>query len=301
MKYFLLLCLSFSFLFATAQPSISFTFDDGSTADRPGYTFEAWNALLLSNLHTAGVKAVFFVTGHNKLDKKGQYLLQSWNDQGHRIGNHTYSHPNYNSEKTSIAAFQSEFLKNDSIIRGLSQFLPLFRFPYLKEGNTVEKVNAFRALMQEKGYQNGYVTIDASDWYIDSRLTKRLKEDPRADISGYRQYYLNHLMDRANYYENLSYELTGRHIKHTILLHHNLAAALFLDDLIALFREKGWQVVDADTAFEDEIFDTLPAPEFAGESLIWSMAKESGKLAEGLRYPAEDSQYEKAKMDALGL
>jgi peptidoglycan-N-acetylglucosamine deacetylase len=37
----------------------------------------------------------------------------------------------------------------------------------------------------------------------------------------------------------------------------------------------------------------------AGESLIWSMARQSGKF--DLRYPAEGDQYEKAKMDSLGL
>ena len=301
MKYIFLLFLSCAMGVVVAQPVISFTFDDGSTADRPGYAFEDWNALLLGRLEDAGVRAVFFVTGHNKLDGKGRHLLQSWNDKGHRIANHTFSHPNYNSEQVSAEAFAAEFLKNDSLIRAYSQFLPLFRFPYLKEGNTVGKVTAFRALMQAQGYQNGYVTIDASDWYIDSRLNQRLRENPEADISGYRQYYLDHLLDRATYYETLAYDLTGRHIRHTLLLHHNLAAALFLDDLVALFREKGWQVIDADTAFEDPIFEASPAPEFVGESLIWSLAKANGRLAKDLRYPAEDSRYEKEKMDVLGL
>ena len=39
----------------------------------------------------------------------------------------------------------------------------------------------------------------------------------------------------------------------------------------------------------------------AGESLIWALAKQSGKYEDLLRYPAEDEEYEKDKMDALGL
>lgn len=284
-----------------AQPTISFTFDDGSTADRPGYPLEKWNEMLLGHLEAADVNAVFFVTGHNKLSKKGKYVLQSWNDKGHRIGNHTYTHPNYSKEATSFELFATEFLKNDSLIRQYSNFLPLFRFPYLKEGDTPEKVEQFRNLLTQHGYQNGYVSIDASDWYISSRLVNRLKKAPDSDISGFRDYYLEHLYERAVYYEDLSFQLTGRHVQHTLLLHHNLAAALFLDDLIAMFKEKGWQVVDADQAFEDPIFDTVPGAEFAGESLIWSIAKENGTLSKDLRYPAEDSQYEKEKMDARGL
>jgi hypothetical protein len=39
----------------------------------------------------------------------------------------------------------------------------------------------------------------------------------------------------------------------------------------------------------------------AGESLIWALAKETGKFDKVLRYPGEDSEYENAKMDKLGL
>jgi hypothetical protein len=101
------------------------------------------------------------------------------------------------------------------------------------------------------------------------------------------------------YYEKLAYDLTGRHVHHTLLLHHNLAAALFTDDLIALFRAKGWAIEDAEAAFKDEIFQSMPANVPAGESLIWALAKQTGQYE--LRYPAEDESYERARMDALGL
>ena len=39
----------------------------------------------------------------------------------------------------------------------------------------------------------------------------------------------------------------------------------------------------------------------AGESLIWALAKETGRFESSLRYPGEDGGYEKPKMDALGL
>jgi hypothetical protein len=108
-------------------------------------------------------------------------------------------------------------------------------------------------------------------------------------------------MERANYYEKLSMELNGRHINHTLLLHHNLTSALFLDDLINKFKEEGWELIDADKAYKDKIFKKIPDPNFAGESLIYSMAKQSGKYGKSLRYPAEDSRYEKNRMNELGL
>lgn len=86
-----------------------------------------------------------------------------------------------------------------------------------------------------------------------------------------------------------------------LLLHHNLAAALFLGDLIEYFEVNGWNVIDTDKAYQDKIYDQTPGTVPAGESLIWSLAKQSGKFEHVLRYPAEDSQYEKPLMDKLGL
>ena len=68
-----------------------------------------------------------------------------------------------------------------------------------------------------------------------------------------------------------------------------------------MFVEKGWKVIDADKAFKDSVFKTYPANVPAGESIIWALAKESGKFEDVLRYPAEDERYEKARMDELGL
>jgi len=175
----------------------------------------------------------------------------------------------------------------------------LFRFPYLKEGNTQVKVNGFRKFLADNKYKNGSVTIDTSDWYIDSRMIKRLRTNPSADVNAYKDYYLDHIYHRALYYEKLSYQLTGRHINHTLLLHHNLTSALFLGELINMFKSKGWNIISANIAFTDPIYNKVP--KHAGESLIWALAKDSQLYDEILRYPAEDGRYEKGAMDELGL
>ncbi|WP_160114143.1 polysaccharide deacetylase family protein [Aquimarina sp. AU119] len=293
---FIILLISIKMI---SQPTISFTFDDGITEDRCGYSFKDWNAMLLGHLEKANIKTIFFVTGKNKIDENGKFLLNSWNEKGHRIGNHTYTHPYYNSEKVSFNDFSQELIKTDKVINSYSNYIRLFRFPYLKEGNTQGKVDSIRQFLKEKKYKNGHVTIDASDWYIDSRLRKRLKENSDANIEGFKNFYLQHIFERATFYENLSYKMTGRHINHTLLLHHNLTAALFLDDLIQMFKEKGWNIIPAEEAYKDPIFNK--SPNHAGESLIWALAKDSGDFEEILRYPAEDSRYEKNKMDHLGL
>ena len=286
---------------ANAKPKISFTFDDGQTKDFGKFKLENWNQMILDNLRKHNLKAILFSTGDNKLSEKGKYVLDSWNNSGHLIANHTFSHPNFNYKNTSLEDFECELIQNDSIIKQYSNYYKYFRFPYLKEGNTYEKVDGFREFMEKMDYKNGHVTIDASDWYIDSRLIKRLNDDSDSDISGYREYYKNHLLNRALFYDSLAFQLTGRKINHVLLLHHNLAAALFLDDLIQHFLDNGWEVINADTAYQDLIYNELTTTLPAGESLIWSMARQSGKFENILRYPAEDGEYEKPNMDKLGL
>ena len=48
-----------------------------------------------------------------------------------------------------------------------------------------------------------------------------------------------------------------RPVRHTLLIHHNLTSALFLDDLLDMFNSKGWQLIDAINAF---VPDDPPEP-----------------------------------------
>jgi peptidoglycan/xylan/chitin deacetylase (PgdA/CDA1 family) len=303
MSLFWLACNNPSRTTLANKPTVSFTFDDGITRDIENYKFEDWNQMILDALATENLKAVFFVTGSNKKNQKGKYLLNSWSSAGHQIANHTYTHPNFNNEKLSVEDFKSELLRTDSVITPFETYTKLFRFPYLKEGNTKEKIAGFRAVLQSNGYRNGHISIDASDWFVNNELIKSIRKDgpDSLKMEKYKAFYLQHILERANYYEGLAHDMTGRHIHHTLLLHHNLSSALFLGDLIDQFNEMGWELTDAEEAFKDEIFNQVPPTVPAGESIIWSLAKASGKYEDQLRYPAEDSRYEIPKLKAFGL
>ncbi|MES2691781.1 MAG: polysaccharide deacetylase family protein [Bacteroidota bacterium] len=283
------------------RPTVSFTFDDGKTTALGGYELKVWNGLILAALKENNIKAILFVAGHNKKTLNGRYVLESWNNAGHRLANHSLNHPNFNNDDVTLEQFKNELLANDALIKGYSNYFRYFRFPYLKEGNTPEKVAGFREFMKQNNYRHGHVTIDASDWYVDSRLRNYLAANPGADVGAYKTFYIQHIYDRAVFYDSLAYSLTGKHINHSLLLHHNLVSALFLKDLIRHFKAKGWNVMDADKAYTDEVYKTVTQTTPAGESLIWSMAKQSGKFEQVLRYPAEGGEYEKARMDSLGL
>ena len=84
-------------------------------------------------------------------------------------------------------------------------------------------------------------------------------------------------------------------------MHFNPLNAFVLLEVMNAFEAAGWQWVDASLAFEDPSFRSEPQTLPAGESLVWALAKETGRFEDRLRYPGEDDVYEKPKMDALGL
>jgi len=280
-----------------AAQSIALTFDDGpDMADKTGLTAAERNAAILSQLADARLKSILFVA-RTDTDQKRNDLIREWGNQGHRIGNHTATHPNI--DDVSLAAYEHEFQLCDIAIRDMPGFTRRFRFPYLKEGNTIEKRDGFKAFLDVNDYKTGPVSVDASDWYYNQRLSARLKKNPLANRLPYRDAYLRHLYDRAQYYDSLSRTVLGRSVAHVLLLHHNLINALFLRDVIQMFRDRGWTIIDSETAFQDPVYAMRPNILPAGESILWALAKQQG--VPGLRYPGEDDVYEKPILDRLNL
>lgn len=282
-----------------ASPSwgqtIALTFDDGpDMSDTVHLDSAARNAAILRQLAHAHIRSILFVSRVDD-DPRRHALIRQWGAQGHGIANHSATHPDLN--ETTLADYEHDFLVCDRAIRDLPGYTKRFRYPYLKEGDTVEKRDRFRAFLAAQGYQAGPVSIDASDWYYSARLRARLARDPGASTDDFKAAYLRHLYDRAQYYDGLSQAVLGRSVRHVLLLHHNLINALFLSDVIAMFRRNGWRIIDAQTAFKDPVYAMRPDTVPAGESILWALARAKG--IRGLRYPGEDEAYERPILDRL--
>ena len=280
---------------AAHAQSVALSFDD------PRGEPEAvqWNAALLDALAYAEVRAILFVSGHRIDTPAGLALVRAWSDVGHDVANHTYSHLSLGAPRVTLDAFIADVERNDKLLDTQPEWTRRLRFPYLKEGDTVEKRDGVRAWMAAHDYRSGGVSIDASDWYYDARYRAWKTAHPDADPAPFREAYLAHLASRAAYYDSLSQRLLRRSVKHVLLLHANAINAAFLPDIIAMFRSNGWTIIAPDDAYEDPVYamktSTLPA----GESVLWALAKQNGM--DNLRYPAEDDVYEKPILDALGL
>jgi peptidoglycan/xylan/chitin deacetylase (PgdA/CDA1 family) len=202
---------------------------------------------------------MFFVTIHNGADRpEGLALLKRLADEGHLIANHTVTHPDFNAEATTLESFEQDVLGCDAVIRLQPGYRKLLRFPFLREGATGAKRDGVRRFLAEQGYHIGYVSIDTSDWVVDQRLRQALEADPAADLKPWRELHLGGLWDNAEAYERLARQLYGREVKHVLLLHHNLVNALFLGDVIEMFRARGWTIVPPDEAFADAVYQVAP-------------------------------------------
>jgi peptidoglycan-N-acetylglucosamine deacetylase len=284
----------------SARPQLALTLDDPTLTLGSVLKWQEANSRILNAISAKGVRAALFVCGMRVDEADGGKLLSAWDQAGHMICNHSYSHKFY-GERTTYADFAVDFLKDEKVIAPYHNRTALFRYPFLKEGDTADKRDRFRALLKERGYRVGHVTIDASDWYVSERFVDRLAKQPNAPIAPYRDYLISHLLDRAAFYRQLAFDVLGRDIRHTVLMHFNPLNAFVLPDVMNAFETAGWQWIDASTAFEDPIFRSQPQTLPAGESLVWAIAKETGRFESRLRYPGEDDVYEKPKMDALGL
>jgi peptidoglycan/xylan/chitin deacetylase (PgdA/CDA1 family) len=284
--------------FAAAAQMIGLTFDDGlDPASHPQAA--AWNARLLKALDRQVLHAVLFPSLRHIGGERGMSLVEQWAAAGHGVGNHTAAHLNLYSRQVSLPLFFASVERADAALRELPTFMPLLRFPYLKEGDTQDKRDGMRDWMRAHGYKTAPVSIDTSDWYYNQRYLALQAAGRSEPVRRLRRAYVRHLLERATYYDALAREVLGRSPTHVMLLHTNALNAAALPEVIEAFRNKGWHFVSARSAFEDPLYLMQPDTVPAGESIVWALAKQRG--AEDLRDPAEDAAYERPILRKLGL
>lgn len=82
------------------------TFDDGPST--------TWTPKLLDLLAKENIKGVFFVLGERVAAKGGEDIVRRAFKEGHRIGSHSYSHPDLT--KLSEAAVRKELVDTEKLI-----------------------------------------------------------------------------------------------------------------------------------------------------------------------------------------
>ena len=252
---------------------IALTFDDAPRKDGAHYTGMQRTEILIEKLKEKGVIAAFYCVAKD-MNELESNRLKMYGDAGHFIANHTYSHQRI--DRLGVDGYIDDIRKADVILKDYKNFKYWFRYPFLDEGKNVESRDKIREALTKMGYVNGYVTVDNYDWYLDKLFQDALQAGKEIDYFKLKEMYLQHLWNSIKFYDDIAMNVIGRSPKHVLLLHENDIAALYVDELIDLLRENGWEVISPEEAYMDPISQIIPDVLLNGQGRVGAIAKEQG-------------------------
>ena len=289
MKLYLVLLLLFCISPLSKSKEIAITFDD-SPRKAEGY-FNGPNRAkkLIEELKSHKIRQVAFFSNSKGLDTEGIQRLQAYSQAGHIIANHTHNHPDFN--KISLEDYAQNFLLADSKLSQFKSFKKLFRFPYLRDGDSNQKRDGMREVLKKHGYINAYITLNNYDWYIENMFQSAIKKGVSIDFDRMRQFYVQVMMESIEYYDEMAQTHLGRSPKHILLLHEMDISALFVGDLVDELRRKGWKIISPEEAYTDEIAQYQPQRIFRyNPGRIGEIARDKGQK-KGLWHKTLDEKY----------
>jgi peptidoglycan/xylan/chitin deacetylase (PgdA/CDA1 family) len=191
----------------------------------------------------------------------GARVLQVWIASGNPLANHTYSH--LSLTKASAEEFEQEILRNEPVLELLTppkskSDWHWLRYPYLHEGDTVEKRRAVREFLRANHYQVAQVTLDWEDYLWNSAHARCVDKGDTASIEWLRSSYLSEAERWIRAQRGFSQQVWGRDINHVMLLHLGSFSATILPDLFKLLDREGFDIVTLEEAQSDPIYQSDP-------------------------------------------
>lgn len=210
-------------------------------------------------------------------------VLQAWRDAGYPLGNHTLHHPGLND--VSVEEFTRQIDDNEPLLKelnGKTEF-KFFRYPFLREGDTLEKRNAVRAHLAKRGYRIAQVTVDFEDWAWNTPYVRCLAKKDEKAIRWLEETYLQNAVDMVDRARTAADALFGRPVGHVLLLHVGAFDARMLDRLLTAYAKKGVEFVTLEEAQKDEIYSQDPGLAAKwGSELTFQFMKARGKKLKDL-------------------
>jgi peptidoglycan/xylan/chitin deacetylase (PgdA/CDA1 family) len=171
------------------------------------------------------------------------------------FGNHTYRHMDLNAN--AAEAFEREIEENEPVLELLASKdanWHWLRYPYLREGDTVEKRRAVRAYLQAHAYRIAQVTLDWEDYLWNSAYARCAAKNDAKSIAWLRSSYL----ETASSYLDLDREMAklvyGHDVNHVLLLHLGAFSSTILPDALDLLEKKGFKLVTLEEAQSDPVY-----------------------------------------------
>lgn len=262
------------------EKRIALTFDDIPRGPGAFLSEDERTRRLIAGLSRAKVgQAAFFLNPGQIAKRPGaDARIAAYVAAGHVIANHSNTHPRLS--QTDTEAYLADIDAAEAWLNGREGYRPWFRFPFLDEGQRDKvKRDAVRAGLDARGLSNGYVTVDASDWWLESAAVDAVKAGQVIDMDALRDLYVESHVEAAEFNHTLAQKVLGRAPAQVMLLHETDIAALWIGDLAAELRAKGWDIVSADEAFADPISKLRPDVPSAQGTLTEAIAWEQGMPA----------------------
>jgi peptidoglycan-N-acetylglucosamine deacetylase len=189
--------------------------------------------------------------------------LHVWRAAGLPLANHTYSHMDLHAN--DVAAFREQVIANEPVLESLmgQEDWRWFRYPYLREGNTMEKRVAVRELLAERHYKIAQVTIDFQDYAYHAPYVRCLEKGDLEAIQKLKESYLARAADTLTQSELVAKRIYGRDIKHVMLLHVGAFQPMMLPHLFSLLETREYKLVplalaQSDPAYAEDSEAVLP-------------------------------------------
>lgn len=266
MKVIIALVLLFEVTVSFGQKKqVCFTYDDLPLVNY-GITDSTYQKQvmdkLITSLKTNQIPAIGFVNEKKMFDKRGNIIpvqlqiLSNWVEAGFELGNHTFSHLDYN--KVRFPEFCQDIIEGERLSKKIliqhGKKVCYFRHPFLHEGNSKCRVDSLNQFIEDFGYKIAPVTIDNDD-YLFAVAYKRAKEKNDAFLV-YKigKDYIEYMENKLKYYERQSMTLFERDISQILLLHANELNSDFSNLLVKMYRSNGYEFVSMDEALKDEAY-----------------------------------------------
>ena len=259
----LIVCLLYlSAAARSGAQDVAITFDD-LPAHGPlpaGVTREEVTRKILAAFKEAKVPEVYGFINAGKLQAHPEDIkvLQLWREAGQPLGNHTYDHMSLNS--SPLPAFEENVAKDEAILQELmgKNDWHWFRYPYLDEGDTLEKRRAARVYFKEQHYRIAQVSLDFEDYAWNAPYARCIAKKDEKSIAWLKESYLNTATEYMKLGQKLSQQLFGRNIKHILLMHAGAFDAEMLPQLLAQMKQQGFKFITLKEAESDPVYEIDP-------------------------------------------
>jgi peptidoglycan-N-acetylglucosamine deacetylase len=258
-------CLTFGLLgcplVAQAQ-EVAITFDDLPSHGPlpPGKTREEVTREILAAIKAAQLPEVygFINAGKLKAHPEDLKVLELWREAGQPLGNHTLDHMSLNNNPA--AAFEENVAKNEAALETLmgDKEWRWFRYPYLDEGDTLEKRREIRKYLKDRGYRIAQVTLDFEDYAWNGPYARCSEKKDEKAIAWLKESYLNTASEYMKLGRDLSEQLFQRDIKYVLLMHIGAFDAQMLPQLLAQMKQQGFKIITLEEAQKDPVYDIDP-------------------------------------------